>query len=91
MSSKMETFDCLMYNTKYMHNLWFPNFDEYLKCIKLTQDWEKFNKIEDFVSLNNKHINNAIKEILAGELLMKYVMEADIYINEEFMIEKGLM
>lgn len=91
MSSKMETFDCLIYNTKYMMKLWNENFKEYLECIKLTQDWEKFDKIEDFVNLNNKHINNAIKEIFADELFMKYIIEADIFINEDFMKEKGLI
>ncbi len=83
MSSKMETFYCIMYNTKYMMKLWNENLDEYLECIKLTQDWDKFEKVEDFVNLNNKHINNAIKEILEDEKLIKDLEESDIHISKE--------
>lgn len=91
MSSKMETFDCLIYYTKYMMNLWDENLEEYLECRELTQNWDKFEKVEDFVNLNNKHINNAIKEMLASEEFMKELEESEIYINKEFMKEKGLM
>lgn len=87
----METFDCIIYNTKYMHSLFFDNIDEYLECIKLTQDWEKFDKVEDFVNLDNVHINNAIKEVLASEKFMRDLEESDIYINKKFMKEKGLI
>ncbi len=91
MSSKMETFGCVIYHTNYMSNLWIEKFDEYLECIKLTKDLDKFEKVEDFVKLNNKHINNAIKEILSNEKFMKDLEECDIYINRNFMSEKGLI
>lgn len=71
MSSKMETFSCIIFHTNYMSTLWIEKFDEYLECIKLTKDLDKFEKVEDFVKLNNKHINNAIKEILSNEKFMK--------------------
>ena len=91
MSSKMETFSCIIFHTNYMSTLWIEKFDEYLECIKLTKDLDKFEKVEDFVKLNNKHINNAIKEILSNEKFMKDLAECDIYINKKFMSEKGLI
>ena len=46
-----------------MKNLEDRDFDEYLNCVKQTQDWERFKDFSDIVNLSNDYINRAIEEL----------------------------
>lgn len=83
MCSDLELFLNLVYMTSIMTNLQNSNFEEYLKCIELTQDWEKFRNIQDIVELNNVYLNNAIKELIQKEEFINKIKE-----NTEIEIEK---
>lgn len=75
MSNDIEIFINLIYLTDIMSNLRSNNFDEYLSCINLTQNWNEFKSIEEIINLGNNHINNAIKEILGKEDLLGKIKE----------------
>ena len=49
--------------TETMKNLEYKDFDEYLNCVKQTQDWENFKDFSDVATLNNDYINKAIEEL----------------------------
>ena len=71
----MELFINLIYMTETMKNLQDSNFDMYLKCIKQTQDWEKFKNLSDIIKLNNNYINKAIKEIINNNEYTKIIKD----------------
>ncbi len=75
MCSDMELFINLIYMTETMKNLQDTNFNKYLKCIKQTQDWEKFKDISDIIELNNNDINKAIKEIISNKEYTKIIKD----------------
>lgn len=75
MCSDIELFINLIYMTDIMVNLQDENFNNYLECIKLTQDWEKFNNVQDIIDLNNQYINKAIKEILEKQKFLDKLKE----------------
>lgn len=63
MCSDIELFINLIYMTETMKNLEDRDFDEYLNCVKQTQDWERFKDFSDIVNLSNDYINRAIEEL----------------------------
>ncbi len=75
MCSDIELFINLIYMTETMKNLQDTNFDKYLKCIKQTQDWEKFKDVSDIIKLNNNYINKAIKEITNNNEYLKMITD----------------
>lgn len=75
MCSDIELFINLIYMTDIMNNLQDENFNQYLKCVRLTQDWEIFYNIQDIINLNNRYINKAIKEVLQNEKFIKKIKE----------------
>ena len=75
MCSDIELFINLIYMTSIMYKLQEKDFNEYLKCIKLTQDWEKFSNVQDIVKLNNSYINEAINEVLQNERFINKIKE----------------
>ena len=46
MCSDIELFINLIYMTDIMNNLQDENFNQYLECVRLTQDWEKFDDVQ---------------------------------------------
>lgn len=75
MCSDIEVFINLIYMTDIMNNLQDENFEQYLKCVSLTQDWEKFDNIQEIINLNNHYINKAIKEVLQNEKFINKIKE----------------
>ena len=71
--------------TNYMTNLIYGkigNVEKYKDVIKLF-DWFQYKEAKDIVKLNNKHINNAIKEVLQNERFVKILNEeTDINVEE---------
>ena len=83
MCSDIELFVNLIYMTNIMSNLQDKNFEEYLECVKVTQDWEKFKNVQEIINLNNKYINEAIKEVLQNKRFIKKIEEnTSIQINK---------
>lgn len=83
MCSDMELFKNLIYLTEFMQELLLEDMKTYLECIKLTQDWNKFKNVNEIIELNNKYINNAIKEILQNDRFIKIIKEdTEIDINK---------
>lgn len=75
MCSDIELFINLIYMTDIMNNLQDENFNQYLECVKLTQDWEKFDDVQEIINLNNYYINKAIKEVLQNERFINKIKE----------------
>lgn len=75
MNNDIELFVNLIFMTEYMNKLQDNNFREYLECANLTDDWSKFKDVNEILNLNNKDINNAIKEILQNERYVKKIKE----------------
>ncbi len=75
MCSDIELFINLIYMTDIMNNLQDENFNQYLKCVRLTQDWETFDNVQDIINLKNHYINKAIKEVLQNEKFIKKIKE----------------
>lgn len=86
MCRDIELFLNLIYMTNVMDNLQDKDFKEYLKCIELTQDWEKFNNIQDIIKLDNMHINDAIKEILQKDKFVNKIKENTVIDIEKIII-----
>lgn len=61
--------------TDIMNNLQDENFNQYLECVRLTQDWEKFDDVQEIINLNNYYINKAIKEVLQNERFINKIKE----------------
>ena len=86
MSSDIETFICVIENTEYMINLLFESgklVEEYEEEINILENWENYKTIKDVVKLNNEHINNAVREILKNQDLIKELMESTDITAEE--------
>ena len=75
MSNDIERFINLIYMTDFMHGLFDKNNKEYLKCIELTQEWNRFKDIYEVVRLNNIYISSAIKEIIINKTFLKVLKE----------------
>ena len=63
--------------TNYMTNLIYGktgNVEKYKDVISLF-DWFQYKEVNDIVRLNNKHINNAIKEVLQNKRFVKILNE----------------
>lgn len=75
MNNDVERFINLIYMTDFMHDLFTKNNKQYLECIELTQDWNKFKNIYEVVELNNNHINSAIKEVILNKTFLKILKE----------------
>ena len=75
MCSDIELFINLIYMTDIMNNLQDKNFNQYLECVRLTQDWEKFDDVQEIINLNNYYINKAIKEVLQNERFINKIKE----------------
>ncbi len=75
MCSDIELFINLIYMTDIMNNLQDENFNQYLECVRLTQDWEKFDDVQEIINLNNYYINKAIKEVLQNERFINKIKE----------------
>lgn len=75
MSNDIEKFINLIYETDSMYNLRLTDFKKFLKCVRQTQEWNKFRKVDDIIKLNNIHINNAIKEILENKRFLNIIKE----------------
>lgn len=75
MCSDIEIFINLIYMTDIMNNLQDENFNQYLECVRQTQDWEKFDDVQDIINLNNHYINKAIKEVLQNEKFINKIKE----------------
>lgn len=75
MCNDIEFFVNLIYMTNVMNNLHDKNFDEYLRCIEITQDWERFNNVQEIIDINNFYINSAISEVLLNEKLVSKIKQ----------------
>lgn len=77
MSNDIERFINLIFMTNYMNNLLFKKDGgvEANKDIVEILDWNKFKSVQEIIDLNNQHINNAIKEILNNEKLVKILKD----------------
>lgn len=94
MSSDIETFICVIENTEYMINLLFESgklVEEYEEEINILENWENYKTIKDVVKLNNEHINNAVREILKNQDLIKELMESTDITAEEIEELKNLL
>lgn len=65
MGNEIEAFACEILHTEYMLNLLFHSdgVEKHKKEIELLENWEKFKSIEEIKQIDNKHIQNAIKEL----------------------------
>lgn len=73
-----------------MNDLLFENEDSVEKnkdIIIALEDWDKFKNVQEIVNLNNKHINNAIKEVLNNEYFLKTLKEDTNIDIEKIIIE----
>ena len=70
----MEVFINMIFLTEYMNDLLYNNKDGIEKnkdVIFLLQDWNKYRSVQEIIELKNKHINNAIKEVLNNDFFLK--------------------
>lgn len=73
-----------------MNDLLFENENSVEKnkdIIIVLEDCNKFKSVQEIIDLNNKHINNAIKEVLNNEFFLKTLKE-DTNIDIEKIIIK---
>lgn len=84
MSNGAERLQCLLVKfTNTMQNLFQNNVEEYLNVLSKIEDWNKFKTIEDYIALNDKHINAALKELAQNEICIKILKEeTDIDISK---------
>lgn len=75
MNNDVEKFINLIYMTDFMHDLFVKDNKQYLECIELTQDWNKFKNIYEVIELNDNHINSAIKEVILNKAFSKILKE----------------
>jgi len=76
MSNDAERLQCLLVNfTNTMHNLFQNDIKEYLNVLSKIEDWNKFKTIEDYIALNDKNINKALKELAQNEICIKILKE----------------
>ncbi len=78
MSSDMEQFINLILMTEYMNNLLLGGKNklrENKDIIIALEDWSKYKDVQELINLNNKHINNAIREVLSNEKFVKEIKE----------------
>ena len=77
-----------------MINLLFESgklVEEYEEEINILENWENYKTIKDVVKLNNEHINNAVREILKNQDLIKELMESTDITAEEIEELKNLL
>ena len=90
MSNDIERYINMIFLTKYMNDLLFENENSVEKnkdIIIVLEDCNKFKSVQEIIDLNNKHINNAIKEVLNNEFFLKTLKE-DTNIDIEKIIIK---
>lgn len=77
MGSDIECFMCLIMNSQYMLKLIYDGQDSIEKHKDVIElfDWSKYKEAKDIIKLNNKHINNAVKEVLQNEKLVNELKE----------------
>lgn len=76
MSNDAERLQCLLVNfTNTMQNLFQNDIKEYLNVLSKIEDWNKFKTIEDYIALNDKNINKALKELAQNEICIKILKE----------------
>ena len=76
MSNDAERLQCLLVKfTRTMQNLFQNDIEEYLNILSKIEDWNKFKTIEDYIALNDKNINNALKELAQNEVCIKILKE----------------
>lgn len=65
MGNKIESYCCMIQNTKYMTNLLFHSDDieKYKKEIDILFNWERFKSVEEIKNIDNFHIQKAIEEL----------------------------
>ena len=94
MCTDMELFINLIFLTDYMNNLFFTgnpdNVEKNKDILFALDDWHKYKNVQEIIDLNNKHINNAIKEVLKNERCIKIIKERtniDIIYKDYFDME----
>ena len=90
MNNDIERFINMIFLTEYMNDLLFENENSVEKnkdIIIALEDCNKFKSVQEIIDLNNKHINNAIKEVLNNEFFLKTLKE-DTNIDIEKIIIK---
>lgn len=78
MSNDIECFINMIFLTEYMNDLLYNDKDGIEKnkdIIFLLQDWNKYKNVQEIIELKNKHINNAIKEVLNNDFFLKKLRE----------------
>lgn len=78
MSNDIECFINMIFLTEYMNDLLYNDKDGIEKnkdIIYLLQDWNKYKNVQEIIELKNKHINNAIKEILNNDFFLNKLRE----------------
>ena len=78
MSNDIECFINMIFLTEYMNDLLYNDKDGIEKnkdIIFLLQDWNKYKNVQEIIELKNKHINNAIKEVLNNDFILEKLRE----------------
>ena len=76
MSNDAERLQCLLVKfTNTMQSLFQNDIEEYLNVLSKIDDWNKFKTIEDYIALNDKNINKALKELAQNEVCIKILKE----------------
>jgi hypothetical protein len=75
MISDFERLNNLIIITNYMQRVRKNNFQDYLDIIKILFDEDKIKSEEDYKTLNNNDINNAIKEVIKNEKFLNILKE----------------
>ena len=76
MSNDAERSQCLLVKfTRTMQNLFQNDIKEYLNVLSKIEDWNKFKTIEDYIALNDKNINKALKELAQNEICIRILKE----------------
>lgn len=78
MSNDIECFINMIFLTEYMNDLLYNDKDGIEKnkdIIYLLQDWNKYKNAQEIIELKNKHINNAIKEVLNNDFFLNKLRE----------------
>ena len=76
MSNDAERLQCLLVKfTNTMQSLFQNDIEEYMNVLSKIDDWNKFKTIEDYIALNDKNINRALKELAQNEVCIKILKE----------------